>query len=28
VFDVEQLDGLLDFGHARRTATGRRLPLR
>ena len=28
VFDVEQLDGLRDFGKARRTATGRRLPLR
>jgi dihydroorotate dehydrogenase electron transfer subunit len=28
VFDVEQLDGLRDFGQARRTATGRRLPLR
>jgi dihydroorotate dehydrogenase electron transfer subunit len=28
VFDVEQLDGLRDFGHARRTATGRRLPIR
>jgi dihydroorotate dehydrogenase electron transfer subunit len=28
VFDVEQLDGLRDFGRARRTATGRRLPLR
>ncbi|MBN1811841.1 MAG: dihydroorotate dehydrogenase electron transfer subunit [Anaerolineae bacterium] len=28
VFDVEQLDGLHDFGRARRTATGRRLPLR
>jgi len=28
VFDVEQLDGLRDFGHARRSATGRRLPLR
>jgi dihydroorotate dehydrogenase electron transfer subunit len=27
VFDVEQLDGLRDFGQARRTATGRRLPL-
>jgi dihydroorotate dehydrogenase electron transfer subunit len=28
VFDVEQLDGLCDFGKARRTAAGRRLPLR
>ena len=28
VFDVEQLDGLRDFGQARRTAAGRRLPLR
>lgn len=28
VFDVEQLDGVRDFGHARRSATGRRLPLR
>lgn len=28
VFDVEQLDGLRDFGHARRTATGRLLPIR
>jgi len=28
VFDVEQLDGLRDFGQARRTATGRRLPIR
>ncbi len=28
VFDVEQLDGLRDFGHARRSATGRRMPLR
>jgi len=28
VFDVEQLDGLRDFGIARRTAAGRRLPLR
>jgi dihydroorotate dehydrogenase electron transfer subunit len=28
VFDVEQLDGLRDFGQARRTATGRRLRLR
>jgi dihydroorotate dehydrogenase electron transfer subunit len=28
VFDVEQLDGLRDFGRARRTAAGRRLPLR
>jgi dihydroorotate dehydrogenase electron transfer subunit len=28
VFDVEQLDGLRDFGKARRTAAGRRLPLR
>jgi len=28
VFDVEQLDGLRDFGQARRSATGRRLPLR
>jgi dihydroorotate dehydrogenase electron transfer subunit len=28
VFDVEQLDDLRDFGQARRTATGRRLPLR
>jgi len=28
VFDVEQLDDLRDFGHARRSATGRRLPTR
>jgi dihydroorotate dehydrogenase electron transfer subunit len=28
VFNVEQLDGLRDFGTARRTAAGRRLPLR
>jgi len=28
VFDLEQLDGLQDFGLARRSATGRRLPLR
>ena len=28
VFEAEALDGLRDFGHARRTATGRRLPLR
>lgn len=28
VFDVEQLDDLRDFGHAHRSATGRRLPLR
>ena len=28
VFSVEQLDGLRDFGHAHRTATGRRLPNR
>jgi len=28
VFDVEQLDGVQDFGQARRSATGRRLPLR
>ncbi len=28
VFDVEQLDGLRDFGHVHRTATGRRLPIR
>jgi dihydroorotate dehydrogenase electron transfer subunit len=28
VFDVEQLDGLRDFGHTRRTAAGRRLPTR
>ena len=28
VFDVEQLDGVSDFGQARRSATGRRLPLR
>ncbi len=28
VFEVEELDGLRDFGHAHRTATGRRLPLR
>jgi len=28
VFNVEQLDGVRDFGHARRSATGRRLPLR
>ncbi len=28
VFDAEQLDGLRDFGHVRRSATGRRLPIR
>jgi dihydroorotate dehydrogenase electron transfer subunit len=28
VFDVRELDGVSDFGHAHRTATGRRLPLR
>jgi dihydroorotate dehydrogenase electron transfer subunit len=28
VFDVEQLDGLRDFGRAQRSATGRRLPIR
>jgi dihydroorotate dehydrogenase electron transfer subunit len=28
VFDAEQLDDLRDFGHARRSATGRRLPIR
>jgi len=28
VFDVAQLDGLRDFGHAHRSATGRRLPIR
>jgi dihydroorotate dehydrogenase electron transfer subunit len=28
VFDVEQLDGLRDFGRAHRSATGRRLPIR
>lgn len=28
VFAVEQLDGLQDFGHTHRSATGRRLPLR
>jgi len=28
VFDVEQLDGLRDFGHAHRSATGRRIPIR
>ncbi len=28
VFDVEQLDGLRDFGHVHRSATGRRLPIR
>ncbi len=28
VFDAEQLDGLRDFGRARRSATGRRLPIR
>ena len=28
VFDVEQLDGLQDFGHTQRSATGRRLPIR
>jgi len=28
VFDVEQLDGLRDFGHTQRSATGRRLPIR
>jgi dihydroorotate dehydrogenase electron transfer subunit len=28
VFEVGQLDGVRDFGHARRTATGRKLPLR
>jgi hypothetical protein len=25
---VEQLDGLRDFGHTQRSATGRRLPIR
>jgi dihydroorotate dehydrogenase electron transfer subunit len=28
VFDMEQLDGLRDFGQARRSAAGRRLPIR
>ena len=28
VFEAQQLDGLRDFGHAHRSATGRRLPLR
>lgn len=28
VFDVRELDDVRDFGHARRSATGRRLPLR
>ena len=28
VFDVEQLDGLRDFGHVHRSATGRKLPIR
>ena len=28
VFSIEQLDGVHDFGRARRSATGRRLPLR
>ena len=28
VFDVEQLDGLRDFGRVHRSATGRRLPIR
>ncbi len=28
VFDVEQLDGLRDFGQVHRSATGRRLPIR
>ncbi len=28
VFDVQELDGVRDFGHAHRSATGRRLPLR
>ncbi len=28
VFEVEELDGLHDFGHVQRTATGRRMPLR
>ena len=28
VFDVDQLDGLLDFGRTHRSATGRRLPIR
>ena len=28
VFDAEQLDGLRDFGHVRRSATGRKLPIR
>jgi len=28
VFSVEQLDGLRDFGHVHRSATGRRLPIR
>ncbi len=27
VFDVEQLDGLRDFGHVHRSATGRQLPI-
>jgi dihydroorotate dehydrogenase electron transfer subunit len=28
VFEVEELDAVRDFGHAHRTATGRRLPIR
>jgi dihydroorotate dehydrogenase electron transfer subunit len=28
VFDAEQLDGVRDFGHAHRSAAGRRLPIR
>jgi dihydroorotate dehydrogenase electron transfer subunit len=28
VFDLEELDGLRDFGYAHRSATGRRLPIR
>jgi dihydroorotate dehydrogenase electron transfer subunit len=28
VFHVDELEGVRDFGHAHRTATGRRLPLR
>jgi dihydroorotate dehydrogenase electron transfer subunit len=28
VFDAAELDGIRDFGHAHRTATGRRFPLR
>jgi len=27
VFDAEQLDGIRDFGHTRRSATGRQLPM-